>query len=413
METQTNIVEPPSFTKVIQGHEMHLYTRIEHGNVPVRVFRVGEETRYELSLSDRKKLVFDSARALMRHLYGHDTNITFDRYFKIGKFRQRGRISGAADLLTLLDPSQERSTSIAVHGNAVDDLMCTEIAIDEIVGSTNSPYNPGNGEQACSQGAETSLDPIVSAFLHELEGDLRPADDFVVPSKSMMEEFDKAFALELDRVEGRVGIDLGQKSGRGDARTRADEVRKLLWSGFAGKMLSQGYDPEDVLQEVYRGLLVRNVGKCPWDVRKSTFGHYCHLVISCVLTNYHRKQVRRVDRGAISLDVTSEGEDRADGGQFGSSQIWCGSDAGDRMALEQLAGVLERVLDGSPEATLGREILPLVSSGHTRAEIARELGVKPSMVSRALTWLRRQTARWAEEGGLRAHVPKRHLVTSN
>ena len=71
---------------------------------------------------------------------------------------------------------------------------------------------------------------------------------------------------------------------------RGHEVRKLLWAGFGGKMLAGGHDPEDVYQEVMRGLVARNAGKCPWDETKSSFGHYVHLVINGVLINYHKKQ---------------------------------------------------------------------------------------------------------------------------
>lgn len=393
---------------------MYLATRYEHGNVPVRVFSEDNETRYELQLADGTKRVFESARGLMRHLYGHETSITFDRYFRIGKWRQRGRVSGAADLLTLLDtePPATRSTAITVHGTRASDLLSTTIAVDAaVVGMKNPPYNPENVEYGEFQGDETSPDPLVAAFLHELEGDLRPQDDFVIPSSEMMEAFDKAFTLELDRVEGRVGIDLGQRSGRGDAKTRADEVRKLLWSGFAGKMLSQGYDPEDVLQEVYRGLLVRNRGRCPWDVRKSTFGHYVHLVVSCVLTNYHRKQVRRVDRNALSMDVQADGEDRGDDGRFGSASIWTGSDVGERMALEGLAKYLSIANDGSVEGRLGLEVLHLVAAGHSRAEIAKLMAQKPSMISRALTWIRKKASEWAIAGGMTGMVPSRYRST--
>jgi len=59
---------------------------------------------------------------------------------------------------------------------------------------------------------------------------------------------------------------------------------------------------------------------------------------------------------------------------------------------------------------LGREILPLVASGHQRAEIVQETGKKPSLVSRALAWLRRQTALWATESGLGRNVPVKYLV---
>ena len=85
----------------------------------------------------------------------------------------------------------------------------------------------------------------------------------------------------------------GQGTGTGlgiDLAARGHEVRKLMWAGFGRKILRAGYDPEDVLQEVYRGLIARNAGICPWDGKKSSFGHYVHMVIGCVLINYHRKQ---------------------------------------------------------------------------------------------------------------------------
>jgi DNA-directed RNA polymerase specialized sigma24 family protein len=235
-------------------------------------------------------------------------------------------------------------------------------------------------------------------------------DGFIHPTEELKEAFNKSFELELDRVEGIVGIELGAKSERKDSAFKADEVRRLLWRGFAGKMLSQGYDPEDVLQEVYRGLLVRNKGKCPWDGRKSTFGHYVFLVIGCVLTNYHRKQIRRIDKEAVPLTLTKTGDEMADIGQYGSCHIEYGSELGDMIAIDELSKYLATLPDSGPEAVLGREILALVASGHQRGEIVRETGRKPSLVSRALSWLRRQTALWATETGLGKNVPVRYLI---
>lgn len=361
-----------------RGFEMHLWTRHEHGGRLVRVFRgLDGATRYELG-EGAGKTVHESVRSLLKAIYGHETSMTFDRYFRVGRHRQPGRASGSADILTLL----------GVDGST--------IAVDGTGGGWSSPV-----------AVDESSDDVAE-LLEVLNEDLRHADERIKPSREMADQFDLAFRMALDRLEGKVGIDLASKSGRGGARTRADEVRKLLWAGFAGKMLSQGYDAEDVLQEVYRGLLVRDKGKCPWDARKSTFGHYIHMVIGCVLTNYHRKQVRRADRNAISLDVGSDGEDREDGGQFGVAPFWSGSDAGDRMALEGLLRFLEESSDESAEGRLGQEILPLVASGHTRAEIARDVQVKPAMVSRALTWLRKAAASWAGEGDLGNFVPSRY-----
>lgn len=259
------------------------------------------------------------------------------------------------------------------------------------------------------EGVETSPDPEVEAFIEAMEGDLLPREAFMRATPEMKAEFDRAFVLELDRLEGIVGIDLGAESERRGATWKADEVRKLLWRGFAGKMLSQGYDPEDVLQEVYRGLLVRNRGRCPWDGRKSTFGHYVHMVISCVLTNYHRKQARRIDRDAVSLTrQKADGDEVGDVGQFGSCSIEHGSEVGDKLALEGLARFLDELEDEVPEAVLGREILPLVAAGHQRGEIVRATGERPSLVSRALAWLRKQTAEWARSGDLTGAVPLKY-----
>lgn len=385
----------------IQVPEMNLYSRYEHGNLPVRVFRnSANETRYEVTypsddLTGERKEIFTSARQMISSFYGHDVHMPFDRYFRIGRYRKQGRASGTANLLSLLDHSEghAQKTPITVHGKKKPPSKTRIVVSEDKKEVSNSP------------------DPVIAEFVAAVEEDLLPEEAFIEPTEEMKGMFDKAIELELDRLEGVVGIELGARSDRRGVVFKADEVRKLLWRGFAGKMLSQGYDPEDVLQEVYRGLLVRNKGKCPWDARKSTFGHYVYLVIGCVLTNYHRKQARRIDKDALSLSLKNkDGEEYADIGQFGSCKIHEGSEIGDMLALDELAAYLETLPDTTPEALLGREILPLVASGHQRAEIVRETGKKPSLVSRSLAWLRRQTALWATEGGLGKSVPTKYLV---
>ncbi len=91
----------------------------------------------------------------------------------------------------------------------------------------------------------------------------------------------KQQANELAVLPSRpLGIDLAK---------RGHEVRKLFYAGFARRVAARGYDPEDVLQELYKALLIRNRGKCPWDEQKSSFGHYVHMVAGCIISNYNRK----------------------------------------------------------------------------------------------------------------------------
>lgn len=95
-----------------------------------------------------------------------------------------------------------------------------------------------------------------------------------------------------------LGIDLAR---------RGHEVRKLFFAGFARRVIRMGYEPEDVLQELYKALLVRNEGKCPFDPRKSSFSHYVHMVCGCVLSNY-RRRYGRLERHEVFGMSNMEGE---------------------------------------------------------------------------------------------------------
>lgn len=353
-----------------------VYTRYEHGNLPVRVFVDGEtgETRYEVSFSSGVR-VFSSARKMISEFYGHDVHMPFDRYFRLGKYR---KASGANGLLQHFG-HRERA-EILVRGDHKKPLKKGRIAV-------TSPKN--------------TSDPVTDEFFGALEKELKPVSaaqaEFLEWTPELGAEFERSLKLELDRIEGKVGIDLAK---------RAHEVRKLLFAGFAGKMLSRGYDPDEVLQEIYRGLLVRNRGKCPWDGRKSSFGHYVHMAINCILTNYHRKETRRGDRDALPLEnQTEDGEDLPS--IHAKVDIWNGSDLGDRMALESLGVYLDELPEHGVEAQVGREILPMVSAGYTRKEIVLETGYRENIISKALNWIREQTALWATEMGLGRGVPEK------
>lgn len=174
----------------------------------------------------------------------------------------------------------------------------------------------------------------------------------------------------------RLGIDLA---------VRGVEVRRLLYSKFSIRMARAGYDPEDVLQEVYRALLVRNEGKCPFDARKSSFGHYVMMVISCVLANYHRRESRH-------RLVEDSWEDLPPG--HGAELVGdCGGGVTDTeaMALEAVGRRVRRA-DGLSveERELALRVLPLVHAGYApTVRGAREAGWPEAEWRRAVMALRR------------------------
>ena len=88
-----------------------------------------------------------------------------------------------------------------------------------------------------------------------------------------------------DRV--KLGIDLEKKH---------EEVRKLFLK-HCSKMCHDNYcDVEDVLQEVYKGILIRNKGKCPFNPKKSAFSTYIVMVAKCVTINYVNKKSKKSER---------------------------------------------------------------------------------------------------------------------
>jgi len=174
-----------------------------------------------------------------------------------------------------------------------------------------------------------------------------------------------------------VGIDLA---------VRGVEVRKLFYAAFARGLVKDGYDPEEALQEVYRGLLARNLGTCPFNVAKSSFGHYVHIVTRCVLANYIRKEKRRTmhesnesqlcapgDEGGFSIQ---ESPDRRVG-----TMIEPGS-------IDELARSIA-VSSGSDLVTV-QGALQLLADGHPRRKVCAVLQVQPGWLDEVLRCARAQ-----------------------
>lgn len=187
-------------------------------------------------------------------------------------------------------------------------------------------------------------------------------------------------------VAAPIGIDL---QGRGH------EVRKLFYAGYGRRVLKYGYDPEDVLQEVYKGLLVRNQGKCPFDPSKSSFGHYVHMVCGCIVSNYRRRYSRLARNemiGVLNADNELEDVATADLATTGPVQddLVRGQSLVDRlsdMVVQQVAGT-------TIEADLVRECVQLLSAGLRKSEIAAQTGQSPHQIAKLLRIIRSVGAEW-------------------
>lgn len=178
-----------------------------------------------------------------------------------------------------------------------------------------------------------------------------------------------------------------------DLAKRGHEVTKLLYAGFARKIIAQGYEIEDVLQEVYAGILARNKGKGAFNPNASSFGSYVYMVIRCILSNYHRKQTK-LTRGEyhppnnpdndISIEENTPAPD-----------TYC--QPMDMTLFQDLYTHIQSLTEsGDPEARLALQALPYVSQGYGRSEIAQKLNIPKATASKTLAYLRQTTREWLD-----------------
>jgi len=170
-----------------------------------------------------------------------------------------------------------------------------------------------------------------------------------------------------------------------DLTKRGHEVAKLFYAGFARSCVRYGYNPEDVLQEVYKGILVRNKGTCPFDASKSTFGHYVHLIIKCVLGNYHRKWGRIGSSEQIGI-YNSDGEpiDAASTNMVVHNSF---ENAEIGFAFNALVDkALALASDTQADASLTKEVAARMAMGYKKSDLERFYRGKcrPFMLERAI-----------------------------
>ena len=209
---------------------------------------------------------------------------------------------------------------------------------------------------------------------------------FDIPFSACISDTDTSISV---RRTDHLGIDLVK---------RGHEVARIFYAGFGGKLMGAGIDPEDVLQEVYRGILVRNRGECPWDPAKSSFGHYVHMVCSCIISNYFRHENRKnsmeqtgvmgrtSDGDRVMVDVASDDALLPTQGAVLGLQE-------DIVALKDLLDYVQ--VHGTVELRKHPEVLILMREGYNRLEIAHRTGLPISVVSRVYRGMQTLVLAWS------------------
>lgn len=243
-----------------------------------------------------------------------------------------------------------------------------------------------------------SLVPPGGSVLELFAPSLMPSPEVVARSKQLT-------VARTVKLPSNVNLGTGRTDGLGiDIVKRGHEVRKLLFAGFGRWIMASGYDPEDVLQDVFRGIVARNHGKCPFDATKASFGHYVFMICDCVLKNYHRRESRRREMEQVGMRAPVAMQE--DAGASGMVDVAMAadrmlvSDASDMVsegdALRRLGDHLKRKaargLDVDP---LEVKVAELLATGLNRREIAGQLNVSQGRVGNVITSLREHVLDWA------------------
>jgi len=313
-------------------NDVILHSKWEQGAIPVKAMY-----GFRLFEVGSPGELVKSKAQVMRKLYGNrPCRISFDRYFGVGRYEQ---VDLGVPILTVEE-------------------MFASLPLDQL-------SDGGTGDIVVSEGRHSR-----SQAKRKRQRPRRVERDSIAVGP----------APEL-------GIDLSKRS---------REVARLMYKGFGAQIAKSGYDPDDILQEIYRGILSRNEGKCPYDPRKSSFSHYVYMVCHCVLMNIHRIEGRRRSREGLGAWGYYRGESIQT--DVASNEQLEGSLSEDQDTWETIqefrCWVRSQPMSRCREGRLAVEILPLMFHGYTTKEIAEVKDLAPSLVSKAVRYLKSLKEAW-------------------
>lgn len=177
----------------------------------------------------------------------------------------------------------------------------------------------------------------------------------LTPEKTWHKGMTPIFCFSFKQThEPELGVDLSKYK---------EDIKLIFYKRQANRMIKEGLDPEEVLQEVYKGILIRNKGKCPYDPRKSALSTYIVLVMDCIIMNIvskHRKEKSRFEYGSEN-DVASSCDSSFE------------KDYTDNLMLVEIRGSFK-------EDQL--KVFDAIMKGFKMAHIARTLGWEARKVSK-------------------------------
>jgi len=183
-----------------------------------------------------------------------------------------------------------------------------------------------------------------------------------------------------------------------DLEGRSIEVRKLFYSQFSKGIIAKGYDPEDVLQDIYVALAVRNGGKCPFNPAKGSFANYVCMVCRGTVSNYHRRYgrlTRNEQFGVATFDGEVLDVAQADIASEEATQEYDVRFEGAHSSLT--VWIVAAAHDEGIDPTMAEKCLQFIYEGWKFKDIAVHLKCSVTRVSETVKLIRRVATDWQLE----------------
>ena len=184
------------------------------------------------------------------------------------------------------------------------------------------------------------------------------------------------FSFDQPKERSGLGIDIAKYS---------EDIRLIFYKRQASSITKEGLDPEEVLQEVYKGILIRNQGTCPYDPSKSAFSTYVVMVMNCIVMNIINKH--RKDSSRFQLGV----EDDVSSGYTHSMSLSYTEDPSDEMVMEEVRSRFRGDALKVYDALMG---------GLKMSHIARSFGWETRKVQGVVKEIRQQVATYLDRRDL-------------
>lgn len=132
-----------------------------------------------------------------------------------------------------------------------------------------------------------------------------PKKYFKVKEKSSLKGLLSIFEIIKEPVVNTIPRIIKKKLGI-DIEAKYQDIKSIFYRHFAPICFKNKVDPEEVLQEVYYGLEIRNRGTCPFDPAKSSMSTYIVLVARGVVFNYLKKTKNSRENEKTAKDEDSK-----------------------------------------------------------------------------------------------------------